>query len=131
MRTLFVGVGALGGVVAARLRGSGAPVWLATWNAESAAALRASGLRVAGVGGALSVEVAEVAAVDEYGREAFDLIVLATKAQDAIDVAPRLSTLLAPGARSCPSRTAAWLTRSRTGWGTAAYSAGSRTSEPP
>jgi 2-dehydropantoate 2-reductase len=102
MRTLFVGVGALGGVVAARLRGSGAPVWLATRNAESAAALRASGLRVTGVGGALSVEVAEVAAVDEYGREAFDLIVLATKAQDAIDVAPRLSTLLGPGGTLLP-----------------------------
>ncbi len=97
MRTLIVGVGALGGLVAARLRASGSPVWLATRNAESAAKLKTSGLRVTGVGGALSVEVAEVAPVDEYRtRDTFDLIVLATKAHDAIEVAPRLSGLLGP-----------------------------------
>jgi len=98
MRTLIVGVGALGGLVAARLRGTGSPVWLATRSAASAAALRASGLRVAGVGGALSVEVTEVAPLDGYGPpDAFDLIVLATKAQDAMALAPRLPGLLAPG----------------------------------
>jgi ketopantoate reductase len=46
MRTLIVGVGALGGLVAARLRAAGSPVWLATRDAESAARLKASGLRV-------------------------------------------------------------------------------------
>lgn len=103
MRTLIVGVGALGGLVAARLRASGSIVWLATRNAESAAKLKASGLRVTGVGGALSVEVAEVAPVDEYRTgDTFDLIVLATKAHDAIDVAPRLSRLLGPGGTLLP-----------------------------
>ncbi len=47
MRTLIVGVGALGGLVAARLRATGSPVWLATRNAESAAKLKASGLSAA------------------------------------------------------------------------------------
>ena len=40
MRTLVVGVGALGGLIAARLRATGSPVWLATRNAESAARLK-------------------------------------------------------------------------------------------
>jgi 2-dehydropantoate 2-reductase len=103
MRTLIVGVGALGGVIAARLRASGSPVWLATRNAESAARLKASGLRVTGVGGAVSVDAAEVAAVDEYcSRDPFDLIVLATKAHDAIAVAPGLSGLLGPGGTLLP-----------------------------
>jgi len=78
-------------------------VWLATRNAESAARLKASGLRVTGVGGAVSVEVAEIAPVDEYRtRDGFDLIVLATKAHDAIEVAPRLSELLGPGGTLLP-----------------------------
>ena len=103
MRTLIVGVGALGGLIAARLRQAGSPVWLATRNAESAARLKASGLRVTGVGGAVSVEVAEIAPVDEYRtRDGFDLIVLATKAHDAIEVAPRLSELLGPGGTLLP-----------------------------
>ncbi len=103
MRTLIVGVGALGGVVAARLRASGAPVWLAPRNAESAEQLKATGLRVTGVGGAASVQVEEVAPVDEYRtRGTFDLIVLATKAHDAIAVAPRLSGLLGPGGTLLP-----------------------------
>src|SRR5277367_6197825 len=97
MRTLIVGIGALGGLVAARLRAAGSRVWLATRDAESAARLKASGLRVTGVGGAVSVEATEVASVDEHlGRDPFDLIVLATKAHDAIAVAPRLSWLLGP-----------------------------------
>jgi 2-dehydropantoate 2-reductase len=49
MRTLIVGIGALGGLIAARLRAAGAPVWLATRNDESAARLKEYGLRVTGV----------------------------------------------------------------------------------
>lgn len=103
MKTLIVGVGALGGLVAARLRATGSPVWLATRNAESAARLKASGLRLTGVGGAASAEVADVAPVDAYrARDAFDLVVLATKAHDAIELAPRLSGLLGPGGTLLP-----------------------------
>jgi len=66
MRTLIVGIGALGGLIAARLRAAGSPVWLATRNAESAARLKASGLRVTGGGGAVSVETVEVAPLDGF-----------------------------------------------------------------
>lgn len=103
MKTLIVGVGALGGLIAARLRATGSPVWLAARTAEAAASLKASGLVVTGVGGAASVRVEDVAAVDDYrGRDAFELIVLATKAHDAIDVAPKLPGLLGPGGTLLP-----------------------------
>lgn len=95
MRTLIVGVGALGGVVATRLKSCGAPVWLATRNPQVAAQLRESGLRVSGVAGELAVGVEDVLPLEEYGRhDRFDLIILATKAGDALAVAPRLMALL-------------------------------------
>lgn len=103
MRTLVIGVGALGGLVAARLRASGAAVSLATRDVESAAVLEASGLRVTGVGGPVSVDVTEAAPLETYRtRDAFDLVVLATKARDAIAVAPRAAELLAPGGTLLP-----------------------------
>ena len=99
MRTLIVGVGALGGTIATRGISAGAPIWLATRSPQSAAALRASGLRVSGTGGPAEARSVRVAAALEYANaEKFDLIVLATKAQDALEAAPFLARLLAPGA---------------------------------
>jgi len=98
MRTLIVGVGALGGTIATRGIRASVSIWLATRSAESAAKLRASGLRVSGVGGEAEVRPLQIAALEEYaGGEPFDLIVLATKAHDALEVAPFLARLLAPG----------------------------------
>jgi 2-dehydropantoate 2-reductase len=98
MKVLIVGIGALGGTIAARAIAAGVPVRLATRSSESAGVLRRSGLRVSGIGGdarAVSVDVAPIA---DYGKgDEFDLILLATKAQDALDIAPRLGPLLAPG----------------------------------
>ena len=97
MKTLVVGAGALGGIIGARLLAGGASVSLATRNATAAEEIKASGLRVIGIGGELSTEAGEVATLAEYSVPGtFDLIVLATKAQDAIDVAPSLVRLLAP-----------------------------------
>jgi 2-dehydropantoate 2-reductase len=98
MRTLIVGIGALGGTVATRAVSAGMPVWLSTRDAASAKVLRSSGLRVSGVGGSAAAKDVQVAALDEYGRgDGFDLILLATKARDALENAPFLSTLLASG----------------------------------
>jgi D-arabinose 1-dehydrogenase-like Zn-dependent alcohol dehydrogenase len=91
MKTLVVGAGALGGIIGARLLAVGASVSLATRNATSAEEIKASGLRVTGIGGDLSIETGEVAPLADYSVSgSFDLIVLATNAQDAIDVAPSL-----------------------------------------
>jgi 2-dehydropantoate 2-reductase len=97
MHTLIVGVGALGGTIAARALRAGLPVRLAARNADSAAALRRSGLRVTGIGGEVRADVIDIAAVEDYGKgDQFDLILLATKAQDTLEVAPRVLRLLAP-----------------------------------
>jgi 2-dehydropantoate 2-reductase len=97
MKTLVVGAGSLGGIIAARLLAGGASVSIATRNVTAAEEIKTSGLRVIGIGGELSTEAKEVAPLAEYSVPgAFDLIVLATKAQDAIDVATSLVRLLAP-----------------------------------
>jgi 2-dehydropantoate 2-reductase len=100
---LIVGIGALGGTIATRAIQAGIPVWLATRTAESARVLRSSGLQVSGVRGTATADSIRVAPIDEY-REAdkFDLILLATKAHEAIGIAPFLSTLLTPGGTLLP-----------------------------
>jgi 2-dehydropantoate 2-reductase len=103
MRTLVVGVGALGGVIAARLHGAGAPVRLAARDAQAAARLRAAGLRVGGTGGAAAVDAPDVAPLGAYRpADAFDLVVLATKAQDALAAAEQVAALLGPGGTLLP-----------------------------
>jgi len=98
MRTLIVGIGALGGTIATRAVSAGMPVWLATRTGDSARALRASGLRVSGVGGTAAAGSVQAAVVADYRDQHFDLILLATKAHEALEIAPFLSTLLTPGA---------------------------------
>ncbi len=103
MRTLIVGVGALGGTIAARALAAGIPVSLATRDAQAAALLRSSGLRVSGIGGAAAVAPVEAAALEEYaGAEPFDLILLATKAREALEISPLLAHRLSPGGTLLP-----------------------------
>ena len=103
MKTLIVGAGALGGVIGAQLLSVGASVSLATRTSTSAEEIKATGLPVTGSGGDSAVEAVEVARLAEYSLQGmFDLIVLATKARNAIDVAPSLVRLLAPGGTLLP-----------------------------
>jgi 2-dehydropantoate 2-reductase len=98
MQTLIVGIGALDGTIAARAVRAGLPVRLAARNTDSAEALRRSGLRVTGTGGEVRTDAVDVAAIADYEKGGqFDLILLATKAQDALEVAPHVLGLLAPG----------------------------------
>src|SRR5258705_13462142 len=81
MQILIVGIGALGGTIAARALRAGLPVRLAARNTESAEVLRRSGLRVSGIGGEVEADTIDVAALEEYGKGTqFDLIMLAPKA---------------------------------------------------
>src|SRR6476646_8162751 len=97
MQILIVGIGALGGTIAARALRAGLPVRLADRDTESAKVLRRSGLRVSGIGGEVEADTIDVAALEDYGkRTQFDLILLATKAQHALEVAPQVVGLLAP-----------------------------------
>src|SRR5262249_24623636 len=98
MRILIVGIGALGGTIAARAIRTGLPVRLAARNTNSAEELRRSGLRVSGIGGEARTDVIDIAAGEGYGKgDQFDLSLLATQAQDTLEVAPRVLRLLAPG----------------------------------
>jgi 2-dehydropantoate 2-reductase len=103
IRTLIVGIGALGGTIAARALNAEKPIWLATRSVDSARVLRSSGLSVSGIGGAAAASPLHVAAIEEYkNADKFDLIVLATKAHDALEIAPFLSNLLTPGGTLLP-----------------------------
>jgi 2-dehydropantoate 2-reductase len=118
METLIVGAGALGGIIGARLLAVDASVSLATRNAASAEEIKVSGLRVTGIGGDLYIEAGEVAPLAEYSVPGtFDLIILATKAQDAIDVAPSLVRLLAPGHSSPNSKRRSTTDACKPAWG--------------
>jgi 2-dehydropantoate 2-reductase len=60
------------------------------------------------MGGEVRADVIDVAAVEDYGKgDQFDLILLATKAQDALEVAPHVVGLLAPKESYCLYRMAA------------------------
>ena len=104
MRTLVVGIGALGGLIAARLQAAGSPFWLATPERRISNEAEGIRVRVTGVGGAASVDAVEVAPLDSLTGSRFDLIVLATKAHDAIEVASKLlwQSLHEPGGTLLP-----------------------------
>ena len=95
MKTLIVGIGSLGGIIAARVHAHDASIALATRDAASAARLRETGLRVSGIGGDVFARPDRIHPMDDY-HDHFDLIVLATKAHAAIELAPRLIALLTP-----------------------------------
>jgi 2-dehydropantoate 2-reductase len=102
-RLLIVGVGALGGTIAVRAISARIPVWLATNSTGSANTLRSTGLQVSGVGGNATVSSVQVAPLEQYQQAAkFDLILLATKAHAALEIAPFLGTLLSPGGTLLP-----------------------------
>ncbi|MBS0663351.1 MAG: 2-dehydropantoate 2-reductase [Verrucomicrobia bacterium] len=103
MRILIVGLGALGGTIAARAISAGIQVSLAARTLESAVALRGTGLQVTGVGGSATAKSITVATVDDYGNgEKFDLIIIATKAHAALELGPALQMLLAAGGALLP-----------------------------
>ena len=117
MQILIVGIGALGGTIAARAIRTGLPVRLAARNTDSAEALRRSGLRVSGIGGEVRADVIDIAAVEDYGKgDQFDLILLATKAQDTLEVAPRVLPYSRPAGLYCLYRTAGLRGCLRTVW---------------
>ena len=92
MHTLIVGAGALGGLIATRLYASGARPHLATRDGT----LRQ--LQVSGIGGAARVDAPIVTSLADAGT-GFDLVIVATKARDAIELAPSLVERLAPGGK--------------------------------
>ena len=105
MRTLILGAGALGGLIGARLAATGARVSFPVRDRASAERLRQAGFRVSGVGGSIAVPAGDVAALDDVpARTELELVVLATKAQEAMELAPRATRWLTPPTPSRRSR---------------------------
>ena len=76
-----------------------------TWQPEPGGGSKAKRLRSArnGQGGSVSVNPTEVHPLADYSAaDPFNLIVLATKARDAIEAAPKLPEMLAPGVSLLP-----------------------------
>lgn len=93
----------MGGTIAARGIYAGIPLSLATSTRASAETILAAGLRVSGIGGDITVRPTDVASLDDYAKDKkFDLILLATKAHQALQLGPQLRTLLRPGGSLLP-----------------------------
>jgi 2-dehydropantoate 2-reductase len=87
----------LGGAIAARALNAGLSVFMAVRNDEMARSLRFSGLRISGAGTPIVVPAFNIATIEQYrGIEKFNFILLATKAHEALELAPQLLDLLQP-----------------------------------
>ncbi|MEM9083151.1 MAG: 2-dehydropantoate 2-reductase, partial [Planctomycetota bacterium] len=95
MKTLVVGAGAIGGVIASRLIAAGQVASVATRDRSAAEKLRQTGLRVTGIGGETHALVKGIAPLEDYlGTGDFDLVILATKAAEAIAISSKITTTL-------------------------------------
>ena len=96
MRVAIVGCGAMGSVYAGLLASAGHEVWAVDPWEEHLAAIRQSGLRVAGASGDRTVALAgAVATPGDVGRSV-DVVILATKVPQAAVAAEALGPLLGP-----------------------------------
>jgi 2-dehydropantoate 2-reductase len=91
-----IGAGAIGGIVAAYLAREGWDPWLVTKHPDTAALASGPGLRVTGVGGQFNQKVQAVARIDDLPG-AQDVVLLATKATEALDAAMALLPFLHGG----------------------------------
>ncbi len=89
-RYVILGAGAVGGTIGGLLARSGHDVVLVARGAH-AAAMRADGLHLRRPDGALQIDV-EVSEVDDLALEAADVLVVATKVQDAAALLTRVAT---------------------------------------
>ncbi|HYB51252.1 MAG TPA: 2-dehydropantoate 2-reductase [Burkholderiaceae bacterium] len=95
MKIAVIGAGAIGGFVGAKLAQAGEEVTFLVRGA-SLAAIRANGMKLIGPD-AVETIVGSVEATDEYGRAGVhDLVILAVKAHQLIDVAHEVPKLLGP-----------------------------------
>jgi 2-dehydropantoate 2-reductase len=101
MRTTVVGLGAVGGLIAARLAASGSEVQ-AIARGETLTRVRAGGLRLTAPDGAdRSVRITVAAQPQELAPA--DLVIIALKGQAWAEVAPMLAPLWAGGATVLPA----------------------------
>ncbi len=99
MRTLVVGCGAIGGVVAGSLAGLGLDVSVLTTNPEIAGALREHGFRFCGENPPANAAIAKERVLESLEGHAgeFDVVLLATQPPQLEDAARSVAPFLKPG----------------------------------
>lgn len=93
LKFLVVGAGAIGGITAALLKKNGIDVELVCKYDDYASMVSSSGIEISGVCGEFSVKIPAYGSIVQV-REKKDLVLLATKATDMMEVALSIDTIL-------------------------------------
>jgi 2-dehydropantoate 2-reductase len=93
LKFLVVGAGAVGGITAALLRKNGVNVEIVCKYDEYASLVSESGIEISGVCGKFNIKMPAFASISEVKDEK-DIVILATKATDMMDIAHSLNSIL-------------------------------------
>jgi len=93
LKYLVIGAGAIGGITAAFLRKKGVDVEIVCKYEDYAAMISQQGINVSGECGVFRIKIPAYAHISQV-TEKKDIIILATKATDVMEVAPALSQVL-------------------------------------
>jgi 2-dehydropantoate 2-reductase len=93
LKYLVIGAGAIGGTTAALLKENGSDVEIVCKYDDYASMISDSGIEVSGVCGKFSVKIQAYASVSQI-REKKDIILLATKANDILEIVPLIKLIL-------------------------------------
>jgi 2-dehydropantoate 2-reductase len=93
LKLLVIGAGAIGGITGALLKKNGTDVEIVCKYDDYASLVSDSGIEVSGVCGPLSVKIPAYASVNQV-REKKDIILLATKSNDIIEIVPLIKSIL-------------------------------------
>ena len=92
MRVTVVGAGAIGGACAGMIQRAGYPVQLVARRDEQAVAVNENQVEILGIRGNWKIPVPAVAGVEKMDRET-DIVLLASKATDMLEIAEQLKSL--------------------------------------
>jgi 2-dehydropantoate 2-reductase len=93
LKFLVVGAGAIGGITAALLKKNGIDVEIVCKHDDYASLISTTGIEIKGACGEFSVKIPAFASIDQV-KEKKDIVLLATKATDMIEVANSIDRVL-------------------------------------
>jgi 2-dehydropantoate 2-reductase len=93
LKFLVVGAGAVGGITASMLQKNGFNVEIVCKYDEYASLISETGIQVSGVCGNFSIKIPAVANISQV-KEEKDIVLLATKATDMMEIAPQINSIL-------------------------------------
>jgi 2-dehydropantoate 2-reductase len=93
LKFLVVGAGAIGGITAAFLKKNGLDVEIVCKYDDYASVVSDTGIEVSGVSGKFTVKMSAYATISQV-KEEKDIVLLATKATDMMEIAPDINAVL-------------------------------------